>query len=166
MIQKIQAWFDRRPRLREMASYLFFGVLTTLINWAVYFSLTALLGADRYPQNSSSRALVLNASIAIAWIAAVSFAFITNRRYVFRSQEKKLGALREFMLFVSARLMSYFLFDMLLFNVMVFGFKIDHKLVKLLMNVLVIVFNYFASKYLIFKQPAAKPAEDASAPQK
>ena len=36
-------------------------------------------------------------------------------------------------------------------NATVFSLGIDHKWSKLVMNVLVVIFNYFASKYVIFK---------------
>ncbi|NLZ89291.1 MAG: hypothetical protein GX916_07300, partial [Clostridiales bacterium] len=39
----------------------------------------------------------------------------------------------------------------LLYNLCVFSLGIDHKWSKLVMNVLVVIFNYFASKYVIFK---------------
>lgn len=151
MKDKIKAlWANEK--MREMIVYVIFGALTTLVNWVVYFALTAALGSDAYPEGSAQRALILNSANIIAWVLSVLFAFVTNKRYVFRSDEKNLGAVREFFLFLSARVMSYLLFDLLLYNVSVFALGIDHRVVKLLMNVLVVIFNYFASRFVVFRK--------------
>jgi putative flippase GtrA len=151
MVSKIKAlWANEK--IREMVVYVIFGALTTLVNWAVYFAMTSALGPDAYPDGSAQRALILNSANITAWVLSVLFAFITNKRYVFRSEEKKLGAVREFFLFLSARVMSYLLFDLLLYNISVFALGIDHAVVKLLMNVLVVIFNYFASRFVVFRK--------------
>lgn len=151
MKDKIKAlWANEK--MREMIVYVIFGALTTLVNWVVYFALTALLGPEGYPEGSAQRALILNSANITAWVLSVLFAFVTNKKYVFRSEEKKQGAVREFFLFLSARVMCYLLFDLLLYNVSVFALGIDHKIVKLLMNVLVVIFNYFASRFVVFRK--------------
>ena len=70
LLERFEAWCAAHPNRflnRETVSYLFFGVLTTLVNWIVYYGLT-LLGVDYL------------VSQIIAWIAAVVFAFFTNRK--------------------------------------------------------------------------------------
>lgn len=151
MAEKLKRLPDN-GKIREMAAYVFFGALTTLVNWAVYFALTSVLKPGNYPAGGSEQALILNLSNAAAWVISVLFAFFTNKKYVFRSKEKKASAFKEFLLFVSARVLSYFLFDLLVYNVLVFGFKIDHGLTKILMNVLVVIFNYFSSRFVVFRQ--------------
>lgn len=143
------------PHIREMFFYVFFGGLTTLVNWAVYFICAALIKPEQYA-GTATEALLLNAINILAWVLSVLFAYITNKRYVFKSEEKKAGAVREFFLFLSARVMSYLLFDLLVYNALVFGARMDHRIVKILMNVLVVVFNYFASKFVIFKKSENK----------
>ena len=60
-----------------------------------------------------------NIGNVVAWIAAVLFAYFTNKKYVFQSTaDAETGAFREFWLFVSARLASLVLFDLLLFNLL------------------------------------------------
>ena len=152
MIQKLKAMLENNPRLKEAARYVFFGLLTTLVNWAVYFVLTSWLKPDIYPDTSAARAWILNGSQIVSWVLSVLFAYLTNRRYVFLSKTRGADALREFFLFVSARVSSYLLFDLLLYNLFVFGLGIEHGLTKLLMNVLVVLFNYFASKFVIFRK--------------
>ncbi|WP_175425253.1 GtrA family protein, partial [Paenibacillus nuruki] len=56
---------------KEIISYLIFGVLTTLINIAVYFLLANVVGMD------------FKVATSIAWLVSVLFAFFTNKKYVF-----------------------------------------------------------------------------------
>lgn len=132
----------------EAFSYLIFGVLTTLVNWVVYFGLTALFLKGESGQN----ALWLNLSNAIAWVLSVLFAYITNKRFVFKSTAKNKAAEKELALFFTARLGSYFLFDVGLYNLLVVVFSLHHAPVKIIANVCVVVFNYVASKWGIFKK--------------
>ena len=156
MTDKFRQMFRKLLNDREMVSYLVFGVLTTLVSWATYFLLTAILQPDQHPDGSATRVLILNAAQITSWVLSVLFAFVTNKRYVFKSQERRGGAVREFFLFLSARGLSYLLFDLLLYNFCVFVLHIDHKWTKLLMNVLVVIFNYFASKFIIFRKADRK----------
>ena len=151
MIDKIKQIL-RDEKKREVITYLIFGLLTTLVNWLVYFTMTALLGPEGHPKGSAAQMLIYNGSQWTAWVISVIFAYLTNRRYVFGSEEKRAGAWAELFRFASARLAGYLLFDLLLYNLLVFNLGISHEITKLLMNVLVVIFNYFASKFLIFKK--------------
>lgn len=151
MIQKIKQLL-RDESKREVINYLIFGVLTTIVSWLVYFSLTAIFGPENYPTGSTEQKLILHGSQWVSWLLSVLFAFFTNKRYVFKSNQKRAGAWKEFFSFASARLAGYFLFDLLLFDLSIYRLGIDHRISKVLMNVLVVLFNYFASKYLIFRK--------------
>lgn len=137
---------------RELFTYLFFGVLTTLISWLIYFILTAFLKPENFAEGSNSQRFVLHGSQWISWVLSMLFAFFTNKHYVFKSREKKSGAWREFFQFASARLVAYFIFDALLYDAFIFMLGIDHRVTKIIMNILVVIFNYFASKFVIFKK--------------
>lgn len=150
MIDRIKALLKDRARMRELISYVVFGLLTTLVNWLAYWLLTSLFGLDSHPAGSGDYKLVATLCNGAAWIISVVFAYFTNKRFVFLSREKRSSAWREFALFVSARLMSYLLFDLLLFRLCLN--LMGDKLAKLLMNVLVVIFNYFASKFVIFQK--------------
>ena len=82
------------------------------------------------------------------------FAYFTNRRFVFESASRGRDMLREMWQFVSARVLSYLLFDLLFFNV--FLFFMNDRPAKLIMNGFVILFNYLASRFVVFKKPKAK----------
>lgn len=141
---------------RELLAYALFGALTTLVNWGVYFALTSLLNPEGYPADSAQRKLILNIAQWVAWVLSVVFAFFTNRKYVFQSQTGQRGALRELITFASARVLSYLLFDVALYNVSVFSMGINHGIAKVLMNMLVVLFNYFASRYVVFREKSSQ----------
>lgn len=140
----------------EVVKYLVFGVMTTVVNFIVYFAVTAVLGDDMY--------LVAN---VVAWVAAVAFAYVTNKLWVFESRSwKKDVLLKELGAFVSARIFSlgveelglFVAIDLMRFDgwaLDVAGFSIGgDMLAKLFMQFLVIVLNYIFSKLVIFKKKA------------
>jgi len=106
-------------------------------------------------RNSGPYRLTATLSQAVAWILSVLFAYFTNRRYVFESDGRKTRRLKEFWLFVSSRALGAVLFDLLLFNL--FLLVMGDKPSKLIMNVLVVIFNYLASRFFIFSR-REKPA--------
>ncbi len=150
--QKILSILHDKAKMRELILYVVFGALTTAVNWIVFFLLTRLLGLNGHPEGSGPYVLISNIANVAAWILAVLFAYFTNKRFVFQSKAGLAsGAWREFWLFVSARVASLLLFDVALFNLLLLlGMKAEWD--KLLMNVLVVAFNYFASSLVIFKK--------------
>ena len=164
MREKLRRLRARKPRLYQMALYLLYGVLTTLVNWACYLVLTGLLGLSTHERDSAAYRLIANFSQAVSWLLSVLFAYFTNRRYVFQSDTRKRAFLREAWQFVSARVLGYALFDLLLFNI--FLLFMSDRWSKLIMNVLVIIYNYLASRFVIFKKPKPKPGspEEKAAP--
>lgn len=152
MKKKLTELKQKNPRLYEIAAYVFFGLLTTLVNWLLYLTLTGVLGLKAHEPGSAPYTLIANVSQALSWVLSVLFAYLTNRRFVFHSDTKKGRFVRELWQFVSSRALGYVLFDLLLFNVFLL-FMTDRP-AKLIMNVFVIVFNYLASRYVVFKQQA------------
>lgn len=152
-MEKIKSLLQNKEKMRELIVYVFFGVLTTVVNWVIYTLLTTVLGMTNYPEGSASYVLIGNAANAVAWIVSVLFAFFTNKRYVFKSEKtRENGAWKEFGLFVSARVLSYLLFDLGLYTLCLFF--LPHQVDKILMNVLVVIFNYLASKLVVFRKKA------------
>ncbi len=153
MVERIKKLLGEQEKMRELFSYVFYGVLTTLVNWGVYTLVTGMLGMTQHEEGSAKYVLIGNVANVIAWIVSVLFAFFTNKRYVFKSDKtKENGAVKEFGLFVSARLLSFLLFDIALYSLCLFF--LPHQVDKILMNVLVVIFNYVASKLVIFKKKA------------
>ena len=152
MMEKIKALIKDKKKMRELILYVFFGLMTTVVNWVVYLAVTGALGLSSYGEGSASYLLISNIGQVTAWILAVLFAYATNKKYVFqRLKDRRSGALKEFWLFVSARIASLLIFDLLLFNVLLF-LGVNDRWDKLLMNGLVIIFNYVASRFVVFQK--------------
>lgn len=152
MIEKIKALLKNKEKMRELITYVIFGVLTTLVNWVVYLGITKVFGMDSYENESLPYLIIINVAQILGWILSVLFAYFTNKKYVFQSDAgMKNGAWKEFFLFVSARIASLLIFDLALFNILhLLG--VNDKVDKLIMNVLVVIFNYVASRYVVFKK--------------
>lgn len=124
---------------KEMFNYLLFGILTTLVNIVTFAVFNKWLGMD------------YKLATTIAWVLSVIFAFITNKLFVFQSKcLNVLSVLREFTSFIFFRGLSYLL-DIGMMIVLIELLKADSLIAKITANVLVVIFNYFASKYVIFK---------------
>ena len=140
-MDKIESLLHDRARIKELILYVFFGVLTTLVNLVCYWLLTAPLKVQ------------YQVASVISWIVAVLFAYIVNKLFVFESRGMKPALLmKEMGLFFGARLSSLLLFDLAGLALCVEVFHINDFLAKLLMNVLVVIYNYIASKLVIFQK--------------
>ena len=117
-----------------------FGGFTFLTNLVTYLVCTRLFNIDILISNS------------IAWIASVVFAYITNKIFVFESNETRLEyIIKEFSSFVGCRIFSGVVELMIIF-VMATLAGINDLVVKIVTNVVVIVLNYVCSKLIIFKK--------------
>lgn len=156
---------------REMVAYVFFGVLTTIISFAVFglfillMDKTGWLSGDsagisglleRYPwlekMPSLSRSLQVIAANVVSWIFAVAFSFVTNKHFVFgsTSHAPKI-VIKELTAFLGARFFSLFAETatiMLLFNLL----GIREIVAKGVAIVLVLALNYIFSKLFIFNK--------------
>ena len=137
---------DLYKKYEEIINYLIIGVLTTVVNLAVKYALL-------FTVLNASDATQLQIAVVISWVVACIFAYITNRKIVFKSKSKKI--LKEFTAFVSARLFTLFL-EMLIMFVFVTLLKLNSNLWvvvwSLVAQILVIVVNYVLSKLVIFKK--------------
>lgn len=123
---------------QELVSYLVFGVLTTLVNFVLYYPL--------------SRVLHYLAANVIAWIGAVAFAFFTNKAYVFEDADWSARALaRQGAAFAAARLASLGAEELLLWG-FVEKFGVGADVTKVIAAVVVVVLNYVFSKLFVFRR--------------
>ena len=123
---------------RETVTYLIFSVLTTAVNYVVYDGLLRL------------RVNYLIANV-IAWIAAVLFAYFTNKHFVFESRDYRLRTvLPEMGRFAAGRLITLGIEQAILFiGVDLLGG--NERVMKLCAAVIVVILNYVFSKLFIFK---------------
>ena len=126
---------------KEIILYLIFGLLTTVVSLATYYLCTITF---LNPNN----AIEIQIANIISWITCVTFAFFTNRKYVFESKEdiKKEG-----IKFYISRL-SALLIDVVMIFIFVTLLKINDKIIKLVNQAIIIIFNYIASKLFVFKK--------------
>lgn len=121
-------------------SYLFFGVLTTVVNYMIYLPVYNFCGISAAVSNM------------IAWVGAVIFAFLTNKPFVFQSHDwSAKTVVPELTKFVSCRVASGVLETVILF-LTVDCLHWNGNLWKLVTQVLVIVINYVGSKLLVFRK--------------
>ena len=142
MLERIRRKFINR----ETVTYIIFGVLTTAVDWVTYTVLWRM-GTD------------YRVSTALSWAAAVLFAFVTNKLFVFRSFVMRPGLLwKEFSGFVAARVATG-IFTMLGMIAMVDGLKWNEFFGKLVVSAISLVLNYVFSKWFIFKKAGKKPGD-------
>lgn len=136
MIQKIRALI---VKYWDILVYLVFGVLTTVVNYAVYLPVYNFCGISAAVSNM------------IAWVVAVVFAFLTNKPFVFHSYDwSAKTVVPELIKFVSCRLASGVMETVILF-LAVDCMNWDGNIWKLITQVLVIIINYVGSKLLVFR---------------
>lgn len=131
---------------RETISYLFFGVLTTVVSIGSYEIVKRLLSRKKEPTP-----LIINIATVSSWVLAVTFAFITNKLFVFQSTSMEAGVvLREAAAFVGARLLSLG-FEVVWMNLTTVVLKWNDSICKIAAQFVIVVLNYIFSKLFIFK---------------
>jgi len=129
-------------KYKEIINYLIFGVLTTIVSLATYYLLV-------YTILNANNSLELQIANIISWITCVTFAYITNKKYVFEPTNK--NKIREISEFYLSRIASL-LIDMILMFIFVSVFKFNDKLIKLIVQIIIIIINYILSKLFVFKK--------------
>ena len=136
MIQKLRSLIEK---YWDILIYLVFGVLTTVVNYAIYLPVFNFCGISAAVSNM------------IAWAGAVIFAFLTNKPFVFHSHDwSAKTAVPELIKFVSCRLASGVMETVILF-LTVDCMNWNGNIWKLVTQVLVIIINYVGSKLLVFR---------------
>ncbi len=133
-------------KYKEIINYIIIGGLTTVVSLIVYYGLTlTVLNPDN--------AIELQVANVLSWIFAVTFAYFTNRKFVFSVKEKI--NLKEAIHFYLSRVVTL-LIDMFLMYLLVTVLKFNDKIVKVLVQIIVIILNYILSKFIVFKKKGDK----------
>ena len=124
----------------DIISYLFFGGLTTVVNYLVYLSCLNRLHLSATVSNM------------IAWVVAVFFAYLTNKPFVFKSHDwSAKTVVPELGKFLGCRIGSGIIETLIIFlTVDVLGW--NGNIMKVITNILVVILNYIGSKLLVFKK--------------
>lgn len=136
-------------KYREIILYLFWGAATTCVSWGSYTVFVGFANIGVWVAN------------ILSWIFAVTFAYITNKIWVFGSRSwQRYVIVRELGLFLSTRLATG-IFEILMVPLLVYLgmnqtiFGIRGAVSKVVVSFLVVVLNYVFSKLLIFKRENA-----------
>lgn len=128
----------KRVLTREFIAYIIFGVATTVVSLVTF--------------EISRCWLHYAVANVVSWVAAVTFAFFTNKFWVFRTGALRGRAfLREAVLFYSARLFSLAVEELGLW-LLVDMLAVKELLAKLVLQVLVVLLNYVLSKLIVFRK--------------
>jgi len=141
MINKIKELYKK---YEEIISYLFFGVLTTVVSFVTYIIFANVF----FPEKSDLDIQIAN---VLSWICDVAFAYITNRIWVFKSKTKGRKQLRELFEFISARIASL-LVDMAMMYILYSLIHMNDTIAKIIVQFVVVAMNYILSKLIIFKK--------------
>lgn len=134
-------------KYREQVLYLIFGGLTTVVDWGICF-----VGYRVFRSLIAGYPGVIHAIDTVAWIAAVLFAFFTNRVWVFRSGKKgALPVLRELGTFAGGRVLTLLMQEAII-GVFVTWQGLNEYVFKIVAAVFVVIANYFISKLVVFRK--------------
>lgn len=138
-------------KYKEIIMYLIMGVLTTVVSWGTYTLFAWILPIR------NEDLLVLMANV-LSWVFAMTFAYITNKIWVFESKSwERHFLLKEFGMFVSARLLTG-IFEMVAVPGLVWLgcdqtiFDTPGMLSKIIVSIIVVFLNYVFSKLIIFRK--------------
>ena len=127
-------------KYKEILNYIFFGALTTAVNFSAYFMCLEIFKIH-----------YLTANI-IAWFLSVIFAYVSNRLYVFKRVNFSIVAIiREVILFFGARFLSGAIETVSLF-LMVEVFMLGEFVSKIIVAIIVVILNYVFSKLIVFRK--------------
>lgn len=122
---------------REIVKYIFFGGLTTVISFIIYFSLVM-----------RGNGVIL--SNTISYVVGIIFAFVTNKIYVFKSHNfSTLLIIKQFIKFCFGRFFVY-LADTFILSILVYLMFFNAIFSRILLSIFVVIANYLVSKKFAF----------------
>ena len=132
---------------RETVSYLAVGVLTTAVDYVVFWLVNEAL-----KRTGMDVAATATWAQAVSWVAAVVFAYFTNKAFVFRNKNYEARyMLKEFGQFFAARVISG-LVVLLAQWLLIDKLGMNEYVAKVFGSAFNLVFNYVASKLVIFRE--------------
>ena len=130
-------------KYEEVLKYLIFGFLTMVVSIGTY-----LLFANTFLASKTD--LDIQIANVLSWICAVTFAYLTNKKYVFKSKVKGKKAIKECYNFFMARITSLII-EMILMYILYSIMNIDDTISKIIVQIVVVILNYIFSKVFVFK---------------
>lgn len=168
-------WKSLYKEYKELCNYIIFGVLTTVVSFGTYYLFrwiypneNSVPGFLKWVFNltavfKSESATVL--PVFLSWICAVTFAYVTNRIWVFESKEKGWRIITEIGKFFGSRTLTLFVDILIMFLLVdlpgISGFWWE-LFAKIADNVVVLVLNYILSKLIVFRKRRRNDTEIGS----
>lgn len=139
-------------RYEEKWLYVLFGGLTTVVSMITKLIPFALIPGTPFWENT--------AVVIFSWICAVTFAFFTNKKYVFKNETHSKAEFRKvFVAFYASRLATLFM-EWLIFTICCNFMGMNESIITLVSQVLIFVGNYVLSKLFVFRK---KDSSESSA---
>lgn len=134
-------------KYKSIILYIIFGGMTTVVDWSVSFTLYYLWG-----DAIEATPWLIHGANVIAWVAAVAFAYVTNRIWVFESKRRGfMPIVGEIAAFAGGRVFTLLLQEVLM-AVFFTWLGFNEYIVKIVAAVLVVILNYFISKIFVFRK--------------
>ena len=130
---KINSIFDKKEAFR----YLFWGVMTVLLNYFSYLLLKQFLAYQ----------IANLCSIIITKV----FAYCTNKKFVFRTKTNLKEQLSEIFRYILGRGLTGIV-DFVGLIILVNAFSMDDRIGKIIMIVITTALNYILGKIFVFKK--------------
>ena len=128
----------KKSLTKEVILYIVFGIFTTIVNLGSFYIMNSLLNLEE------------NVSNFIAILLAVLFAYITNKDLVFHSNAKGIkNRLIQFLKFMLGR--AFTMIVEFVGGLVLFKIPIPNIITKAFLTVVVIILNFFISKFFAFK---------------
>ncbi|MBO4496883.1 MAG: GtrA family protein [Lachnospiraceae bacterium] len=135
--------FEVSITLKETILYAISGVLTTFVNFSVSYLLYNVCNVNE------------NITNAVAWVAAIVFAFFAAHIFVFKTSKKDVGenisVLNRFIMFAVGRVFTLVV-ELAATFVFVTKLEADFWIIKVTISALIIILNYLISKFIVFKK--------------
>lgn len=127
-------------KYKDILLYIFFGGLTTIVSFVTFWVCCDFFEIHELVSNT------------ISWVASVTFAFFTNRIWVFSAPTKTWGEFfKQAAEFYGGRIFTY-VFEQVCILIFVTILSFNELLIKLLANIGVLILNYLISKFLVFRK--------------
>lgn len=130
---KVQDVFEKKEAIR----YIFWGVITVVVNYASYLLLKIIM-----PYQAANLISIIFTKI---------FAYCTNKKFVFHTETHLKEQAKEIARYILGRGITG-LVDFLGLIVLTELFLLDDRLGKMVMIVITTILNYFLGKLFVFKK--------------
>lgn len=147
-------------KYRQPITFMLFGLCTTMVDYGAYFIFGGIVGSE----NMLEEKYYMLGNL-FSWFFAVTFAFVTNKMFVFRSKKWNVQTLiKEIPAFYGTRFVALMVSEIGIwllvsvaglknFSVTVLSVVVQGDLIaKLIMSIVSTVLNYIFGKFIIFSK--------------